>query len=549
MSDAPMENENATPALSQTGKYLIIVTAFLGWFFGGSHMAINGLAMRTAALELLVDSGEGKLTDKDKQEIAKTKVELDFNGDGTIQVDDFPELAEANIAKMEADEKTADKAKRLRQLIAVAREKKPDEISKAEFSAVGLTKNPDDDKINILGVKGDGNGVISPEELERYVVDNRLGARAGRWFGFYICAFLFGAALGGLVFGRIGDRYGRTRGMAAAIACYSGMSLIAFFSRSPEQLWIARFITCMGVGGMWPNGVALMSEAWKGVSRPMLAGVIGTAANVGIFLTFWIGRQVGVDYGHWQWVLLMGGSPIVLAGIVIAFVPESPSWIADQKKWLAGEAAVDEGPQVSTWDVFKPGLLGVTLVGILLATVPLLGGWGATNWSQAWADKVGAEIGNPKLKADIGMARSLTGIIGSFLGGIIATAVGRKQTYFLTSIVCLACAEYVYIFHTPDQWQFLAGFAVLGFFSGIFFGWLPLFLPELFKTRIRSTGAGVCFNFGRIITAVTVFAGAILIQQFNEDYALLGKIMSLIYLLGAIGILLLPSGVGGEIED
>ena len=147
------------------------------------------------------------------------------------------------------------------------------------------------------------------------------------------------------------------------------------------------------------------------------------------------------------------------------------------------------------------------------------------------------------------MARSLTGIIGSFLGGVIASRVGRKRTYFLTSVLCLISAEYVYMFHTPEQWQFLAGFAVLGFFSGIFFGWLPLFLPELFVTRIRSTGAGVCFNFGRIITAVTVFAGAILIEQFNEDYALLGRIMSLIYLLGAIGILLLPSGVGGEIED
>jgi len=299
--------------------------------------------------------------------------------------------------------------------------------------------------------------------------------------------------------------------------------------------------------------VALMSEAWAGVSRPMLAGVIGTAANVGIFLTFWVGRQVGVDYDSWRWVLLMGGSPIVLAVFVIALVPESPKWIADRKRLQLDSPGALEGDQqvarTSTWEVFKPGLVGVTLVGILLATVPLLGGWGASNWSQGWADKVGAEIGNPSLKADIGMARSLTGIIGSFLGGIIASYAGRKRTYFLTSLLCLACAEYVYFFHTPEQWQFLASFAALGFFSGIFFGWLPLFLPELFVTRIRSTGAGVCFNFGRIITAVTVFAGAFLIQEFNEDYALLGRIMSLIYLLGAIGICLMPSGVGGSIED
>jgi len=304
----------------------------------------------------------------------------------------------------------------------------------------------------------------------------------------------------------------------------------------------------MGVGGMWPNGVALISEAWKGVSRPMLAGVIGTAANVGIFLTFWVGGKVGVDYDHWRWVLLMGGAPVILAVFVLLCVPESPGWLEDQRRVPDGEPT-ETPPEVSTWEVFKPGMIGITLVGILLATVPLLGGWGAANWSQGWADKVGAEIGRPTLKADIGMARSLTGILGSFLGGVIASLCGRKLTYFLTSLLCLACAECVYFFYTPDQWQFLVGFAALGFFSGIFFGWLPLFLPELFVTRIRSTGAGVCFNFGRIITAVTVFAGAILIARFDEDYAQLGRIMSLIYLLGAVGICLLPRDVGGEIRD
>lgn len=518
MSFAPNADDNQTPTLTQLGKYLIIVTAFLGWFFGGTHMAINGLAMRTAALNLLAISGEGDVTEADRAELTRLTSELDRDSDGTLRLS---ELAGAD-----------------------AKDGTP---SKADLTAAGLSKDPDG--VKILGKAGNKDGVISAAELQRYVIDARLGGRAGRWFGFYVCAFLFGAALGGLVFGRIGDRFGRSKGMAAAITCYSAMSLLSYFSQSPEQLWIARFVTCMGVGGMWPNGVALMSEAWKGVSRPMLAGVIGTAANVGIFLTFWLGRQVGVDYDSWRWVLLVGGSPIVLAVFVVACVPESPSWIADRQKLLSGEGLEDQEAAVSTWDVFKPRLIGVTLVGILLATVPLLGGWGASSWSQSWADKVGAEIGNTSLKADIGMARSLTGIIGSFLGGVIATAVGRKLTYFLTSLLCLLCAEYVYFFHTPEQWQFLAGFAALGFFSGIFFGWLPLFLPELFVTRIRSTGAGVCFNFGRIITAVTVFAGAILIQQFNEDYALLGKIMSLIYLLGAIGILLLPSGVGGKIED
>lgn len=519
MSDSGSSPAESAFTLTTTGKYVIIVSAFFGWFFGGTHMAINGLAMRTAALNLLYISGGDELTEADNARIAELKTSLDLDDDGVIQTSQFADAVDDGGT----------------------------EFTRDDLKELGLKKDPD--VVDVLGVAGDRDGVISDDELQRYVIDERLGPSAGRWFGYYVCAFLFGAALGGLVFGRIGDRFGRARGMAAAITCYSVISLLAYFAQSPMQLWVARFITCMGVGGMWPNGVALMSEAWKGVSRPMLSGVIGTAANVGIFLTFWVGREVGVDYDQWRWVLLMGGAPIILAVFVVFCVPESPAWLEDQRRLKSGEAAGDQPVGTSTWEVFKPGMLGVTLVGILLATVPLLGGWGASNWSQGWADKVGAEIGQPTLKADIGMARSLTGIIGSFLGGVIASVVGRKLTYFLTSLLCLACAEYVYFFHTPDQWQFLACFAALGFFSGIFFGWLPLFLPELFVTRIRSTGAGVCFNFGRIITAITVFAGAILIARFNEDYALLGRIMSLIYLLGAIGICLLPKGVGGEIKD
>ena len=519
MSDSGHSTVEPAFTLTPAGRYIIVVAAFLGWFFGGTHMAINGLAMRPAALNLLYLSGGDELTDADRTRLDTLRESLDLDADGVIQTSHFSETTDSGDAA---------------------------EVTREDLKKMDLTKNPD--AVKILGIKGNQDGVIADDELQRYVIDERLGPSAGKWFGYYVCAFLFGAALGGLVFGRIGDRFGRARGMGAAIMCYSVFSLLAYWVQSPTQLWVARFITCMGVGGMWPNGVALMSEAWKGVSRPMLAGVIGTAANVGIFLTFWVGREVGVDYDHWRWVLLMGGAPVILAVFVIFRVPESPGWLEDQRR-LENGVSTDTEAAVSTWDVFKPGMIGVTLVGILLATVPLLGGWGASNWSQGWADKVGAEIGQPTLKADIGMARSLTGIIGSFLGGVIASYVGRKQTYFLTSLLCLVCAEYVYFFHTPDQWQFLAGFAALGFFSGIFFGWLPLFLPELFVTRVRSTGAGVCFNFGRIITAITVFAGAILIARFNEDYALLGRIMSLIYLLGAVGICLLPKGVGGEIRD
>ena len=188
----------------------------------------------------------------------------------------------------------------------------------------------------------------------------------------------FGGAAGGLVFGRIGDRFGRVKGMTAAICCYSGMSLLAYFVQAPWQLLIMRFLVCMGMGGMWPNGVALMSEVWSGLSRPLLAGVIGTAANIGIFVVGSIGnyvREVTID--DWRWVMILGGTPIVL-GILIPFiVPESPRWLAQK----AGGSADEKKPSVGTAEIFQSALLPVTLIGILLATVPLFGSWGSSNWA------------------------------------------------------------------------------------------------------------------------------------------------------------------------
>ncbi len=476
MSVSTSDDQSLVPKLSSSGQAIIIVTAFLGWFFGGMHMGITSLAMGSAAKSLLIQSGFGEVTWEDR------------------------EAARTHLAELDAEERKT------------------------------------------LSLDG------AIEQARKIRVD----AAASSWFGFYVCAFLFGAALGGLVFGSLGDRYGRVAGMGASICVYSGTSLLAYFVQSPEQLWVARFVVCMGVGGMWPNGVALMSEAWHGVSRPMLAGVIGTSANVGIFLTAVVARNFEITVESWRWVMLMGGGPIILGVLVFLIVPESPRWLAS-RHFKDGDPLVNSSSSsvgtVSSWDVFRPPLLGVTLVGILLATVPLLGGWGSANWAIMWADQVGRDLGNEGLKADVGMARSLTGVIGSLLGGWIASLTGRRLSYFVASVGAFASSQYLFWLLSPETMSFLVWFALLGLFNGFFFGWLPLFLPELFETRVRSTGAGVCFNFGRIITAITVFATALLITAFNNDYGMIGRLTSVIYLLGAVGICLVPRGVGGEIRD
>ena len=108
--------------------------------------------------------------------------------------------------------------------------------------------------------------------------------------------------------------------MAISIACYSVFSYISTFSQSIEVFWIFRFITCMGIGGMWPNGMALIQEAWPNTAKPILAGILGTSANVGLMLFALLCMNVDVNPEAWRWALVVGASPILLALVCLSFI-------------------------------------------------------------------------------------------------------------------------------------------------------------------------------------------------------------------------------------
>ena len=384
----------------------------------------------------------------------------------------------------------------------------------------------------------------------------------GQWFGWLTSAFLLGAATGGYLFGWVGDRMGRKKAMALSIACYSLFAGLTYFVNGPWQLLTLRFATGMGVGGMWPNGIALVSEAWPNMSRPMLAGVIGTAANVGIMLFSILTSFVHVTPDEWRWVMMLSATPLLLAVLVAVFVPESPRWLAvrssDQSPEKTSSPALKSSPLV---EIFRPPLLKVTIVGITLGTIPLFGGWGNSNWANAWASQIGEEVeseeesaepveADPALKARVLLARSAPGSLASLLGGALATFIGRRRCYFLLALACLFCSQYMFSLPSPKDPQFLWWTGALGLFSGFFFGWLPLCLPELFPTRVRSTGAGVSFNFGRVATAIGILVTAILLREnFQGDYSQIGRLTSLIYLLGMIVIWFAPDTSSRGLED
>jgi SHS family sialic acid transporter-like MFS transporter len=363
-----------------------------------------------------------------------------------------------------------------------------------------------------------------------------------RWYSYYNCAFLLGAAFGGLAFGWFADRNGRVRAMGISILCYSAFAGLGYFAGSPEQLLVMRFLSGMGVGGMWPTGVSLASEAWSDASRPTLAGLLGTAANVGIVAMSAITYYVPLTPESWRWVMLVGLTPAVLGLFVLLFVPESPAWLLAKDKKVIGESPG------SLRTLFTPPLLRVTLLGIALGTIPLLGGWGVTNWLIAWTESANnASLTETLSATTISQNRAITaimrasgGTLGSLFGGWIANYIGRRTAFFLISLCSFGMSEFIYLRMHPDMPGFALTVFAVGCISTIFFGWLPLYLPELFPTHARATGAGISFNFGRILTAVGVFFTGAIVAAFDGDYAKSGAIMSLIYAAGMVIILFAP---------
>lgn len=367
-------------------------------------------------------------------------------------------------------------------------------------------------------------------------------AGAGQWFAWYTVAFLLGASAGGLVFGWLGDRLGRATAMGWSILCYSALAGAGFFVRSQEQLLALRFLASLGIGGMWPSGVSLVSEFWSEVSRPMLAGLLGTSANIGVLVMGLIGSSVDVTPESWRWIMLVGAAPALLGVLALLVVPESPQWLAARSISNAAK------PRSPVAEVFRPPLLRLTLIGICLGTIPLLGAWGSGKWLVPWADAFSGHA-NPGYKATTQAIWAGGAALGSLFGGRLADLLGRRLTYFLISLGALTVNGGIFRFLNPDHHLFLPAVFVLGFVSTIFFGWLPLYLPELFPTRARATGTGVSYNFGRIVSAAGVFGAGSLMNFFNGDYAKVGAITSLVYALGLVVIWWAPDTTGKSLRD
>jgi MFS family permease len=357
--------------------------------------------------------------------------------------------------------------------------------------------------------------------------------------GFLATIALLASAAGGLLFGFVADRFGRTRALMATVGLFSLGSLGTASAQDFFQLIAWRALVGLGTGGEWSSGAVLVSETWPAEHRDKAISMMQSGWALGYILAAILAALILPLLG-WRWLFAAGVLPALLLLWVRHAVPEPEIW---QRRRIDGPPG--SYPLAA---LFGPALVGRTIVGTLLMGSVLFAYWGLFAWLPAF-------LASPPERGGAGMSivGSLGWIIslqlGAFAGylsfGFLADRLGRRRTF---SGFLIAAAALVPIYgHTRSP----AVLMILGPFLGYFgHGFLSIFgalFAELFPTDLRATGQGFCYGGGRLLSALAPFTVGVLAQVYDLGSAL--ALSSAFFLLGAFLILLLPNTAGARLEE
>jgi MFS family permease len=373
------------------------------------------------------------------------------------------------------------------------------------------------------------------EDLLRSQSGGSVSQEAIGWYGGIIFSiFLIGWAVGGVLFGVLADRFGRTKTLVFTILIYAVFTGLAALSTDWWHLALYRFLTALGIGGEWAAGAALVAEVWPEEKRARAAGILQSAWAAGFFIAAVVNLLMR-DSG-WRPVFVVGVAPAVIAMFVRLWVKEPERWVKVHEE----ERARGATPARKLAELFGPGLLRPTLVGSGLAFVAVFGLWGATNWTPTLVRSLPQLKGHDAaaLASDVSYATMMLNA-GALLGylsfGPLADRFGRRAVFALMcagSLVMLPVA-----FLTPRSYgHVLLLLPLLGFFNNGVFSGFPIYLPELYPTRLRATGSGFCFNVGRVLASGGPFLTGFLVTALGG----FGRAASAIALIYLVGLAILP---------
>lgn len=380
-----------------------------------------------------------------------------------------------------------------------------------------------------------------------------IGSAAARsatvyWTGLLTSVLLIGWAIGGILFGKLCDRIGRSTTLLATMVIYAIGTFACAFAPNIGSLVLFRLIASLGIGGEWAAGASMVAEVVPERSRVEAGALLYTSAPLGLFLATGVNAVIAggwlVDQPELSWraVFLSGLLPAAVAFVVRLFLKEPERW----QQASAGSAR----PRIR--QLFQPALRRSTFSGLLMAVVALLAWWScnafiplvATGLARAAAENGGIQA-TPVLvehwKTAITNAFNSGGLLGTLLTIPAAKLLGRRwmfALYFLASALVMTIS--FGMAHPADlslwcRLYFAIGVSVFGIFGSFSF-----YLPELFPTRLRATGAGFCYNSGRIITAIGPFlVGSIAASQANVLQGAFG-VLFVIGFVPLIGVIAMP---------
>ncbi|MGH7172325.1 MAG: MFS transporter, partial [Gemmataceae bacterium] len=373
-------------------------------------------------------------------------------------------------------------------------------------------------------------------------------------------AFLLGGALGGVLFGMLSDRIGRKKTLTYTILMYSLFTCLSALSATWWQLVGYRFLVALGVGGEWAVASALVAEVFPRRARARAQAIFHASSVLGTYLAVAAGTLIvanprltrtltlfdrAVALSGWRLGFLLGVAPALL----IIWIRVS---LREPERWLKARSAPNEA-KASIGQLFHRGLLRRTLVGVGLAAVGLATFWGTHIYGkdvfqQAYQARTGETNAEILKRAEMfGMLLATTGGgLGLLAFGPICERLGRRGAFLLFHLGGLAAALLLF--------KGVSGLIAVGVVLPIF-GFLTLgmhagyavYFPELFPTRLRSTGGGFCFNFGRVLAAPILFLSGWMQKKEDISMANAAALLSLLFALGVLLLLFAPETKGQDL--
>ncbi len=355
-------------------------------------------------------------------------------------------------------------------------------------------------------------------------------------------AFLIGWAVGGAAFGRMGDRLGRVRTLTLTVLTYALFTGLSFFAQTWWHLLIFRFIAALGIGGEWAAGSALVSETLHTRHRAWASAALQSGYTVGCIAAALTAKAMK-DLDP-RWVFVVGVVPAVLTLWIRKAVPEPEAW--------AEQARSVRPPPVSA--LFSRRLVRTTLVTTALTSTALTTIWAFLYFAPQAAQQMAGvrdwDIARKQaLASDLSIFYFVVSIIAYFVGTHTAQALGYRRAFAIFFAGALTCTL-VGLWHAPTQSSIWWVSGAIMFFAQGVFGMFPLYIPPLFPTLVRTLGAGVTYNVGRLISAAgTIVAGWIAAHAGGAAGAMWW--VGFIYIAGLLvaPFLAVPPGTKGHDAD